>query len=190
MSELTAFRNALKGKDFRVLDTETTGLERGEIVQIAIINSAGEILLNTLVKPVEPIPSDATRIHGITDEMVKDAPSWIDLAPKIKTILEGQLLVVYNAVYDRKMMHQTAERHNLPKVEWKEITTWLCAMEAFAEFYGDYNHYRGSYRWQKLVVAARHCGAWRLDAHDALTDCLMTLDVTKHMLTEAENEND
>lgn len=182
MTTLASFREALAGKDFLVLDTETTGLYEGEIVQIAIINSAGEILLNTLVKPVEPIPADATNIHGITDHMVKDAPSWIDLAPKIKTILEGKLLVVYNAVYDRKMMHQTAERHNLPKVEWKEITTWLCAMEAFAEFYGDYNRYRGSYRWQKLVMAARHCGVEYADAHDALADCKMALGVSKFML--------
>lgn len=191
MTTLQNFRDALTGKDFLVLDTETTGLYEGEIVQIAIINSAGEILLDTLVKPVQPIPHDATNIHGITDDMVKDAPSWIDLAPKIKTILEGQLLVVYNATYDRKMMHQTAERHGLPKVEWKEITAWHCAMEAFAEFYGDYNSYRGSYRWQKLVMAARHCGVDYEDAHHALADCLMALGVSKHMLkVEAENASD
>lgn len=188
MTTLASFREALTDQDFLVLDTETTGLYEGEIVQIAIINSAGETLLNTLVKPVEPIPADATNIHGITDDKTKDAPTWIDLAPQIKTILEGKLLVVYNAVYDRKMMHQTAERHNLPKVEWKEVCEWHCAMEAFAEFYGDYNRYRGSYRWQKLVMAARHCGVEYADAHDALADCKMALGVSKHMLkVEAKN---
>lgn len=181
---LKHFRESLSGKDFNVLDTETTGLYEGEIVQIAIINSAGEILLNTLIKPVEPIPADATNIHGITDEMCKDAPNWLDLAPKIKTILEGKPLVVYNAVYDRKMMHQTAERHGLPKVEWKEVCEWHCAMEAFAEFYGDWNQYRHSYRWQKLVIAARHCGVDYEDAHNALADCFMALGVTKHMLKQ------
>lgn len=188
MSHLANFRKALAGKDFLVLDTETTGLYEGEIVQIAIINSAGQTLLNTLVKPVFPIPSDATAIHGITDEMVESSPTWLDLAPKIKTLLEGKLLVVYNAVYDRKMMHQTAERHGLPKVEWKDICSWHCAMEAFAEFYGDYNRYRGSYRWQKLVIAARHCGVPYEDAHNALVDCQMALGVTKHMLATAETE--
>lgn len=182
MTTLASFREALTGKKFLVLDTETTGLYDGEIVQIGIVNSAGDVLLDTLVKPVEPIPSDATAIHGITDEMVKDAPTWLDLAPKVKTILEGQLLVVYNAVYDRKMMHQTAERWELPKVEWKEICEWHCAMEAFAEFYGDYNRYRGSYRWQKLVIAARHCGVKYEDAHNALADCFMALGVSHHML--------
>lgn len=190
MTTLKNFRDALTGNDFLVLDTETTGLYEGEIVQIAIINSAGETLLNTLVKPVEAIPADATNIHGITDDMVKTSPTWLDLAPKVKTLLEGKLLVVYNAVYDRKMMHQTAERHSLPKVEWKEICEWHCAMEAFAEFYGDYNRYRGSYRWQKLVMAARHCGVDYEDAHDALADCKMALGVSKHMLkAEIEAKN-
>jgi len=184
---LQNFRDALRGNDFLVLDTETTGLERGEVVQIAIIDNYGTPLLDTLVKPKQPIPTDATRIHGISDVDCKDAPTWIDLAPKIKQILDGKLLVVYNATYDRKMMHQTAERWELPKIEWKEICEWHCAMEAFAEFYGEYNEYRGNYRWQKLVVAARHCELPTDDAHDALADCLMTLGVVKHMLKEAEN---
>lgn len=183
---LKNFVDALKGKDFIILDTETTGLHDGEIVQIAIINSKGETLLNSHVKPAQAIPSESTRIHGITDDMVKDAPTWIDLLPKIKQILDGQLLVVYNAVYDRKMMHKTAERHDLPKIEWKEIAQWHCAMEAFAEFYGDWNDYHGSYRWQRLTVAARHCRVTVADAHDAHGDCLMTLGVVRHMLEGGE----
>lgn len=190
MSYLKTFRDTLAGKDFLVLDTETTGLEDGEIVQIAIIDNAGKTLMNSLVKPKHPIPSDATRIHGITDDMCETAPTWLELVPEIKTILDGKLLVVYNAVYDRKMMHRTAERWDLPKIEWKEISTWLCAMEAYAEFYGDYNHYRGNYRWQKLVVAAQNCGVTVENAHDALGDCLMALGVVKHMLkVESEADN-
>jgi DNA polymerase-3 subunit epsilon len=190
MSTLQNFRDVLTNQNFMVLDTETTGLEDGEVVQIAIIDNDSRVHLDTLVKPNRPIPADATRIHGITDEMCKDAPTWIDLAPKIKTILDGKLLVVYNAVYDRKIMHRTQERWDLPKIEWKEISTWLCAMEAFAEFYGDWNDYRGNYRWQKLVTAARHFGILPNNAHSALGDCLMTLAVTHAMLkVESDAEN-
>lgn len=189
MSYLKTFREALLNKDFLVLDTETTGIKRGEIVQIAIINSTGEILIDTLVKPTEAIPSDSTKIHGITDDMVKDAPNWIDLAPKVKSTLEGKLLVVYNATYDRGMMYQTAERHKLPKTKWKDISTWLCAMDAFSEFYGEWNSYYSSYRWQKLEFAARHLGIEAVNAHTALGDCIMALGVTKGMLAESEAEN-
>ncbi|WP_374188802.1 exonuclease domain-containing protein, partial [Shewanella morhuae] len=46
-----------------------------EIVEISIIDAvSGEILLDTLVKPVGVIPDDVIAIHGITNEMVADAP--------------------------------------------------------------------------------------------------------------------
>lgn len=188
MSNLKTFQDALRGSDFNVLDTETTGLDDGEIVQIAIINSVGETLLDTLIKPARFIPPSATQIHGITDEICKDAPSWFEITEKIRSIITGKPLVIYNAVYDRKMMHKSQERHNLPKIEWKEITDFHCAMEAFAEFYGDWNDYRGNYRWQKLVTAAAHCNVTVANAHNALGDCLMTLGVVRYMLeSEADN---
>ena len=182
MTTLADFRKALLGNDFLVLDSETTGLERGEVVQIAIINNKGETLLDTLVKPAWDIPAAATMIHGIKTETCNDAPTWMDIAPTIKTILEGKLLVVYNANYDRKIMHQTAERWGLPKTEWKEISTWLCAMDAFAEHFGEWNDYHQSYRWQRLSFAAKYCKVTVADAHNALGDCKMALGVTKHML--------
>lgn len=192
MSYLQSFRKALTGKEFLILDTETTGLHDGEIVQIAIINSAGETLLDTLVKPAQAIPDDATRIHGITDDMVKDAPIWPQITGHIESIVSGKELVVYNAVYDRKMMHKSQERHNLPKIEWKEISFFHCAMDAYSEFYGEWNNYHGNYRWQKLLVAAARCRVNVENAHNALGDCLMTLGVVKAMLkaeSEAENES-
>lgn len=188
---LKNFREALSGQEFYILDTETTGLDDGEVIQIALLHSSGKPLLDTLIKPVQAIPADATRIHGITTEMCKDAPSWPEIAENLRHVLDGKLLVVYNAVYDRKMMHKSLERHNLPKIEWKEVCKWHCAMEAFAEHYGDWNDYRGNYRWQKLVTAARYCRVPVSDAHSALGDCKMTLGVVMHMLkSEAENEKD
>lgn len=192
MSYLKNFRNAIRGKKFYVLDTETTALKRGEICQIAIMDSDGLVEMNSLVKTVNPIPDVVTEIHGINDEMVKDAPTWIDLAPRIKQILDGQILVVYNAIYDRSFMHQTQELHNLPKIEWAEICSWNCAMEAYAEFYGQINPRFGTYTWQKLSFAAQNCGVRVQDAHSALGDCRMTLGVVQHMLkaeSEAGNES-
>jgi DNA polymerase-3 subunit epsilon len=190
VNTLKQFRTSLAGKKFYVLDTETTALKRGEICQIAIIDSDGNVALDSLVKTVNAIPDAVTAIHGIDDSMVKDAPSWIDLAPRIKQILDGQLLVVYNAIYDRSFMHQTQELHNLPKIEWAEISTWLCAMNAYAEFNGEKHPYYGTYVWQKLSVAAARCGVEVKDAHSALGDCLMALGVTKHMLKNSEGENE
>ena len=164
-----------------ILDTETTGLNDGEIVQIAVINSRGAVMLDTLVKPVMPIPPGATAIHGITDAMVADAPTWAEVAEILRRIIDGRELCIYNAVYDRKMMHQSAEKAGTPKIDWKELANFHCAMERYAEFWGDWNSYHQSYRWQKLTDACDQQGIPEPEApaHSALGDCLRTLELLK-----------
>lgn len=187
MTYLKQFIETLTNQDeYYILDTETTGLHDGEICQIAIIDQHSKVWFNNLVRTKDPIPADATAIHGITDDMVKDAPTWEILSPVLENFLRSRLVVVYNATYDRKMMHKSAERWAMPKVEWKEQTTFICAMEAFAEFYGDWNNYHKSYRWQRLAHAARYCGYDVKNSHDALADCQMTLAVVQYMLENPE----
>lgn len=184
MTTLTDFKAMLQREKWLVLDTETTGLQVGEIVQIAILEADGMVRMNTLVKPKERIPADATAIHGITDEMVKDAPPWYLVAEQVYKLLIGRHVVVYNAVYDRKMMHQSTERWDTPKIDWKEIAKFWCAMEAFAEHYGDFNEYRQSYRWQRLSTAARHYSIQQKDAHTALDDAETTRQLCLAMAAE------
>lgn len=188
MSVLAAFIRSLKGQKYLILDTETTGLNDGEIVQIAIINQDREILLDSFIKPKFPIPSDATAIHGILDSHVEKSPNWLEIAPKILEILDGQNVIIYNAVYDRKMMHKSMERQNGAKIEWKERAQFFCAMEAFAEYFGDFNAYRGNFRWQKLITAAQVVGYTPDKSHTALSDCLTTWHVVE-MLLKQEPEN-
>lgn len=153
------------------LDTETTGLNNAEICQIAIVDVRGEILFHSLVKPVRGIPEQATAIHGITDEMVKNELSWKEISPMVEIVLRGKRVVIYNAIYDRKIMHQSAEAAQMPKTDWKTLANFECAMEKFAQFYGEYNDYHGSFKWQKLGYAFYHVRREDLvDAHDALTD--------------------
>jgi DNA polymerase III epsilon subunit-like protein len=188
---LQAFKSMIQRGNFVVLDTETTGLERGEIVQIAVIDATGAVLLDTLVKPVNPIPPDASRIHGLYAADVADAPTWAAVSAQLLPLLAGRDVVIYNAVYDRKMMHQSAEAAGLPKVDWKTLATFYCAMEAFAEVYGDWNDWHQSYRWQRLSTAARYYRIPVTDEHSALGDCRMTLQVVKAMCpTLLENDHD
>lgn len=182
-TSVSEWARRMLASDALILDTETTGLHDGEIVQIAVISTRGEVLMNRLVKPVRPIPAGATAIHGITDADVANELGWGAVSLMLQTALKGKDLVVYNAVYDRKMMHQSAEKAGLPKTEWKEVCTWHCAMEQYAALHGDWNDWHQSYRWQKLTDACSQVGIPAPDApaHSALGDCLRTLELLKKL---------
>ncbi len=88
-----------------ILDTETTGLDgRAEICQVAAISSRTErVLVDALVKPHRPIPVDATRVHGITDADVSEAPQFSQImSGNLGELLDDTSipLCIYNAEYD------------------------------------------------------------------------------------------
>lgn len=164
-----------------VLDTETTGLDdKAEIIEIAIIDAHGKVLLNTLVRPSKPIPAEATAIHGITDEMVKDAPTWPEVSPQLCSLISGKTIAIYNAEYDIRLLEQTDRIWKVtPKIS--VMPQIVCAMHEYAEFYGQKSE-RGGYKWQKLTAAAEQQGVIiEGTPHRALSDCLTTLDVIKAM---------
>lgn len=83
-------------------DLETTGTnpERDRIVEITIgrvePTTLNTQLLHTLVNPGIPIPADASAIHGITDEAVRDAPPFAKIVRFVVPLLSGASLVGYN----------------------------------------------------------------------------------------------
>ncbi len=92
---------------FVVFDTETTGLQphKDAIVQIGatrVVKSkiiAGEEI-NILVDPGRPIPPSSTKVHGITDDMVRGAPSVVDASRSLHRFATGAVLVAHNAPFD------------------------------------------------------------------------------------------
>lgn len=189
------------------LDTETTGLDYDDVaVQIGIVDHTGAILLDTYVRAWKPIPARATQLHGITDEMVKGAPTILELEMEIFAALQGRAVVIYNAEYDARILRMSflsdgarkyGAPYKLPEGHFAHIGTFKpeCAMEAFAAFYGDFNARYGSYRWQKLTTAAAHFGLSVVGAHGAVADALLTLAIVRKMAetklsTEGELTNE
>lgn len=168
-AEAIAWAVALAG-DPRVvfLDTETTGLGGGaEVVDLAVVGRDGGILLETLVRPVAPIPPDASAIHGIGDADVAGAPGWPEVHEGLCRLLAGRPVVVYNAAFDRRMVGQCGERHGLALPDLR----WECAMLAYARFRGEPGGRGGRFRWHKLEHAVRAFGA-AAGGHRAAADAL------------------
>lgn len=130
------------------LDTETTGLDASaEIIEIAILDAAGAVLLDTLVKPVGPIQPEATAVNGITEQDVMHAPTWRDVGQQVAGIVADRLVIAHNADFDNRMLRQTCTLHGL------DVPTFRadCTMALLTDL--------NDGRWPNLRTAASLAGA-------------------------------
>lgn len=150
------------------IDTETTGLSRSdEIIEMAVISDSGEVLFNSLIKPTQPIPAEATAIHGITDNDVIGAPVWSDIHSKVVHLLESaDCVIAYNSNFDERMIRQTAVLYGLtvPSYRTKCVMKWVSLLT-------------DSDWWISLSSACLDFGVDTegLKSHRALGDCEMVL---------------
>ncbi|MFN3581194.1 MAG: exonuclease domain-containing protein [Pseudomonas sp.] len=185
-------------RDALVLDCETCGLnEAAEIIEITIMTMGGVLLFNSLIKPFQPIPEESTAVHGITDEMVADAPTWPEVHDKIWQVLKGQQVLAYSAAFDFGRLDVMARLYGLEspavtsrrpaRIELSNGTTWECVMHAYAQLWQEPTTSAQSadgWRWKALTEA---CRAQRLPvgrAHRAWEDCLMTQALVGTMAAE------
>lgn len=169
----------LKQNNALILDTESTGLdEEAEIVQIGILDLAGNVLLDALIRPERPIQAEASAVHGIGKEALANALAFEYVYGAIAVLLHERHVIAYNVDFDRRMLNQTCQVHSLPRVQ---AGSWSCAMHRYAEFYGEWNSYHGSFRWQSLGTACWQQNITVNDAHAAVGDCRLTLQLMKAM---------
>ena len=90
---------------YAILDIETTGLSPSneKIIEIAIFIHDGKKVVEeyiTLINPERNIPYNITRLTGITNEMVENAPKFWEIAKDIVLLTEGKSIVAHNASFD------------------------------------------------------------------------------------------
>lgn len=172
-------RTLFAGRNFYIIDTETTGLgKRDEVVQIGVIDKNGEVVLDTLVKPTQRVPQGAIDVHGISNEMLADAPAFADVYTTLSIKLAGAPLIAYNMDFDWRLLQQTIGLYKLPMLR---VGTRHCAMKQYAIFRGTWNTKRRSYKWHSLSSAATYEKITVVDAHSALGDVRMTLKLMERM---------
>lgn len=106
----------LKDLDFAVVDVETTGngLNRGDrIMEVGVVHVRGgdaTTVLELLVNPQRPVDPFVSRLTGIHWEMVREAPTFGDIAFKVEEALEDRIFVAQNVRFDWRFLSMEMQR--------------------------------------------------------------------------------
>lgn len=184
----------LANKDhFVVLDTETTTWANDpscEVVQLAIVDLDGNALFNQRIKPHQTTVSlSAAKVHGITDEMLVNEKHIEDYLPYIRDAIQGKYIIAYNAAFDEPAL-ANAFRH--AKIEAVPVAGWQCAMIQYTKhnpnklYKKGRSKDKGGAKWKLTEAVEQQRMLAREDAHDALANVIMTVDLIKSMAEDHE----
>ncbi len=162
-----------------VFDLETTGLfpRRDRIVEIAAVKmnvDGTEETLEHLINPEMPIPPETSKIHGITDEMVKGCPTFRDLAKEIYAFFEGCDVAGFNS-----------DRYDIPCLE---ESFYRVGMNLGAAIVNRVDVQRIYHKMEPRDLSAAvsfYCNRSHDGAHGALADAVATRDVLAAQLARA-----
>jgi DNA polymerase-3 subunit epsilon len=162
------------GKLF-ILDTETTDLD-GEVVDMTVMNLAGEVVYSSHFEPTLEISLGAFWVHGLTAEMLRGCPSWKAEYERLREVLRPGLgFIIYNADFDTARIDFTCQLYGLEPIRFINV----CLMKWYSQFVGEWSNRYRDYRWQKLPGGD----------HTALGDCRAALAVLKEMAAFAAEQD-
>lgn len=102
---------------FVSIDFETATYERNSACSVGIVTVDGGRVTNEYYSLIKPpglkFNSQNIQIHGITPDMVEDAPTFADIWPQIKPLLEQRVIFAHNATFDMGVLRGTLEYHGL-----------------------------------------------------------------------------
>ena len=161
------------------LDFETTGLSSSDgdrVVEVAIIRLANlddpkPTQFQQLVQPGIAVPKSSIAIHGIQDEMLKDAPAFADVVDDIAGSLEGAIVVAHHAPFDIGFLGTECARagrsvpHHGPVLDTLRLARALFGFPSCG-----------------LSSLAKRMNVPLTNHHRALADCQATLSVCRQML--------
>jgi DNA polymerase III subunit epsilon len=159
---------------FAVVDVETTGMRAGfgdRITEIAVAVVHGgrrEIVFESLVNPDRRIPRAVRAITNITDEMVRYAPRFSEVAERVLTVLSGRVFVAHNARFDWNFVSAEIRRSRDLTLDGTRLCTVRlarrlvkgvrsCGLDNLCRFFGFHNGARHRAAGDALVTAELLC---------------------------------
>ncbi|MHC4697174.1 MAG: exonuclease domain-containing protein [Planctomycetota bacterium] len=123
----------LNKQEYVILDTETTGFgPTDEIIQIAVIDPDGNVLLNENVRPTKRkrILKAATERHGLMMDMLAGCPTFSQLSKPLERAIGRKNMIAYNAAFDSRLWVQSYK----PAGGFHARGDWHCAMVVYAHW--------------------------------------------------------
>lgn len=171
-----------------VVDTETTGLSPAlghRVVEVAAVRLERwhEVdHFDMLVNPGRPMDPAASRVNGIYDDDLVNAPPFTHVAGSLQKLIDGALLVAHNARFDAaflgmefSLVHaRSPDEQSSPPL----TNAWLCTLQLARRFF--------YFRRNSLADVARSLGVSSARAHRALSDVYTTIGVLKRMSSQLE----
>ena len=159
---------------FAVVDVETTGCRAvggdriTEIAEAVVHGGRREIIFESLVNPERPIPRAICAITNITNEMVRGAPRFADLAERLLAALAGRVFVAHNARFDWNFVSAELQRSRDLRLDGSRLCTVRlarrlvrgvrsCGLDNLCRFFGFRNQARHRAGGDALVTAELLC---------------------------------
>lgn len=171
----------LKDLDFVVVDVEATGAKTppNRLIELGAYRIRGGKIVDkfvTLVNPEIPIPRFVATLTGISNEMVRGAPVFADVAPKWLDFVSEAVLVAHNAPFDTSFLN-----HEISRVYpgHRMVNPHLCTVRLSRRAMPDLSNHR-------LETIASHFAIPIASRHRAGSDALATAEIFILLLTELE----
>ena len=161
--------------DYIVIDLETTGLDPGydDIIEIGALKvSNGNIIekFNTLINPLYEISEFTTKLTGITNEMLKDAPDLKSALPSLLSFIGPSIVLAHNANFDVNFLYDKCMDNLCIPFTNDFVDTMRISRRLFKEI--------KSHRLKKLI---KQFGLEGKVQHRALGDCLCVYNLYEFM---------
>lgn len=180
--EREKIERTLKGKstidllsDYIVFDIETTGLDSSydEVIEIGAIkvkNNKTVSKFNSLVKPKNEIDEYITELTGITNEMVKDAPTIEEVLPDFMDYIGNDILIGHNVNFDINFIYDNLYRNKLDVL----TNDFIDIMRISRKLLPELPHHR-------LIDLAKYFKIDSTNNHRSLKDCEITMNVYENL---------
>lgn len=169
---------------FVVVDVETTGGQAwgdDRVTEVAAVHVDGaqtSVAFHSLINPGRPIPWHITRLTGIDDSMVREAPRFADIAGELAAHLVGRVFVAHNAPFDFGFLDAEFSRV-APTPLGSLLSGQLCTVRLSRKLLGHLPR-------RNLDAVSAHYGVEIQARHRASGDAVATAEVLRGLLRDAE----